>query len=153
MPRFTRLPRSTSTPAAAYAFLVLLMKSADGVKQLRVLVVSDEQVRAGLASLHDELVHARIDGHRVVAGETRETEALLGLSSGAHHGRHLEVAERIGAKIFADFFVRELVGEEFLGIGEIDAVMAGVAMRRTGNAHVHFLRAGFTQVDHAGLRG
>ena len=48
---------------------------------------------------------------------------------------------------------RKLVRDEVLGIGEIDAVMAGKAVRRTTDADVHFLRAGVAQVHHARAGG
>ena len=49
--------------------------------------------------------------------------------------------------------MRALVGEELVRIGKIDAVMAGVLVRRAGDAHVDFLGAGLAQIDHAGAGG
>ena len=59
---------------------------------------------------------------------------------------------RIRAEIVADFFERVLVGDQLFRVGKIDAVVAGVPVRRAGDAHVHFLRAGFAQIHHARAR-
>ena len=74
-------------------------------------------------------------------------------AGGANHSFEIEIAETVDPEIFADFRHRFLVRDQFFRIGKIDPVMAGKAMRRTTHPHVHFLRAGFAQVDDAGARG
>ncbi len=59
---------------------------------------------------------------------------------------------RVRAEVVADFVERVLVGDELFRIGKVDAVVAGVLVRRAGDAHVDFLRAGLAQIHDARAR-
>ena len=131
----------------------------------RVLIISDprtsvgcafllgQRFGAGFAFFHDELVQLRIDRQRIIAGETGEAKFVHRPAGRAHHSFDIEITEAVDAEIFADFLHRHLVRDQLFRIGKIDAVMAGEPVRRTAHAHVHFLRAGFAQIDDAGARG
>src|SRR4029077_18710148 len=109
MPRFSLLPRSTSTPARAYAFFFFVMssevetslfliltardfstplRSARNDKQLfqigeqgRMRFLIGERFGALLAFFHDKFVQRRIDGEGIVPVETGQAKAVHRLSS------------------------------------------------------------------------
>src|SRR5207249_1158465 len=81
---------------------------------LRFLI--GEGFGALLAFFHDEFVQRRIDGQGIIAGETGQTEAVQRFSRRAHHAFHIEVAEAIHTKIFADVFHRHLICDQFFRI-------------------------------------
>ncbi len=51
-------------------------------------------------------------------------------------------------RVLADFLQRTLVGEELVGVGKVNAVVAGEAVRRAADAHVHLPGSGFAERDH-----
>ena len=61
--------------------------------------------------------------------------------------------ERIGIEVAANFFQRMIGRHELAAVGEIDAVHAGVHVRRTTDQHVHLCRSRFLKVVHSSLAG
>ena len=92
-------------------------------RRLRFLV--GQGFGALLASFHDELVECRIDGQGIIAVETRQTKTVQRFPGRADHAFDVEIAETVHTQVFADVFHRHLVCDQFFGIREIDAVMAG----------------------------
>src|SRR5438045_4947167 len=112
----------------------------------------DERLRSRLTLFHDELVERGIDGKGIIAGKTGETKLVYRSSGRAHHSFDVEITETIDAEIIPDFFHRHLVRDQLLRFWKIDAVREGEAVRRTAHPHVHFFRAGFSQVYDSGAR-
>ena len=115
-----------------------------------MLVLAGDEAGAIEAAFHDVFVEFRVDRDGVIAVETGHAEVGIGLLGGADHGGGVEVADGIGAEVLADLVHGALIGEEVAGIGEIDAVMACVLVRGTGDAHVDLLGAGLAKIDDAG---
>src|SRR5215831_12420251 len=170
--RFSLFPRSTSTPARAYAFFTIMRCSttasvANLFRQAKRLPCNSFEVGeqrwlrflvgqcfgALLAPFHDELVQRRINGQRIIAVETSKAKPVQRFSCRANHSFHIKVTETVHTKIFADFFHRHLVRDQFFRVREIDPVMAGKPVRRTTHAHVHFFCTGLAQVHHSRTRG
>src|SRR5438132_3328434 len=157
--RLSLLPRSTSTPARAYAFFIgggtraVASASFQIREQRRMPFLLDQRFGAGFAFFHDELVKCGIDGQGIVTGKTGETEFIHRSACRAHHSFDVEIAEAVDAEIFADFFHRHLIRDQLLRIGKINSVMAGEPVRRTAHPHMHFLGAGLAQVYHASAAG
>src|SRR5260221_2944595 len=80
---------------------------------------------------------------RVVAGVARGAEFCFGVVHGLFETAEREIAERIGAQIFADLLRRVGRGDEFFLSGRVDAVVAGRDRWRAADAHVNFFGAGF----------
>src|SRR6266550_654095 len=171
MPRFSLLARSTSTPARAYAFLTIIRCKATALvansfrqakclpcnsfevgKQRGLRFLIGKRFGALLSAFHDELIQCRINGEGIVAVETSKTKTVQRSAGRADHSLHVEIAETVHTKIFADVFHRHLVRDQFFRVREIDAVMAGEAMWRATHAHVHFFCTGLAQVHHARAR-
>ena len=64
-----------------------------------------------------------------------------------------EVGERVALQVLGDLLDRAPVGDHLLRRRHVDAVVAGVADRRRGDAHVHLGRAGVAQHLHDLARG
>src|ERR1700757_666283 len=144
MPRFSLFPRSTSTPARAYAFFTIIRcratapvansfrqatslpyNSFEVGEQRRLRFLVGERFGALLAAFHNELVECRVDGERVIAVETSKAKTVQWFSCGAYHPFHIQITETVYAKIFADVFHRHLVCDQFFRVGKVDAVVAG----------------------------
>src|SRR5690349_16659433 len=78
---------------------------------------------------------------------TRRTEPAFGISDSLFEGRKREIAERIRAEEFADFFGRVGGGDQFFARGRVHPVVAGGNGGRATDAHVDFPGAGVA--DHA----
>src|SRR5206468_12633822 len=61
----------------------------------------------------------------------------------------IKIPEAVDVQILADVFHGHLVGDQLVRVREIDAIVAGKAVRRTTDAHMHFGRAGLAQINHA----
>ena len=108
---------------------------------------------ASLAALHDQLVEGGVEWDRVLAREACHAEGVFLQTGRSHHAINIEVTDAVGTQIVADLLVGVLVGNEFLWIGKVDAVVAGVLVWRAADAQVDLLGSGLTKVHHAGLGG
>src|SRR5438067_10325896 len=127
---FTRLLRSTSTPARAYAFFTIIRCRATASvansfreakrppyklfevgKQRRLRFLVGQRFGALLAAFHDELVQSRIDRQGIIPIETGEAKTVQRFSRRANHSFHIKITETVHTKIFADVFHRHLVGD------------------------------------------
>ena len=120
-------------------------------RRLRTLV--GKELGASLAALHDQLVKGGVEGNRVVAVETGHAEGVLREARGPHHPVDIKVADAVGPEVVADLLMGLLVGDELLGIGEVDSVVAGMAVRRAADAEVDLPGAGLAEIHHARLGG
>ena len=64
-----------------------------------------------------------------------------------------QVGQRVGAQLGGDLGLRAAVGDHLLARRHVDPVVAGVADRRRGDAHVHLARARVAQHLHDLARG
>ena len=119
----------------------------------RVVFGGDEGFGAGAAMFEDELVELGIDCDGILLVEACHAEFIFGTARGADHAGLVEVAKRVGLEIVGDFLEGKLIRDEVLGIGEVDAVMAGESVRRTTDADMDFLGAGVAEVHDAGAGG
>jgi shikimate dehydrogenase len=119
----------------------------------RAVFAEDEGLGAFAAAFEDEFIEFGIHGDRIFAVKAGHAETVLRLARGADHAFGVEVAERIGLEIILDLIVGKLVGDEVLGIGKIDAVVAGKTVGRTTDPDMNFLGAGIAEVHHAGAGG
>src|SRR5207249_6168989 len=106
-------PRSTSTPAPAYAFFIFdggtraVASDSFQVREERwMALLLDQRFGTRFAFFHDELVQRRIDRQGIIAGETSEAEFVHRSTGRAHHSFHVEITEAIDAQIFSDLFHR-----------------------------------------------
>src|SRR5439155_11015915 len=104
-----------------------------------------DALAAPALALEDELVHLKLHGHRVLAGEAGGAEAVLWLLDGAHQGLDREVREAVRADVLADLLDLLLGGDQLPLRRHVDAEVAGVADRRGADAHVHLFRARLAQ--------
>ena len=104
---------------------------------------------SALSSFHDEFIERGIDGQRIIAGKTGETEGVQRPPGRLHHAFDIEIAETIHAEIFTEILHRHLIGDQFFRIGNIDSVVAGEPVWWTAHPHMHLLGAGLAQVHHA----
>src|SRR5215211_3825401 len=171
MSRFSLFAKSTSTPARAYAFFAIIRckatarlpifgqakclpcNSFEVGKQRGLRFLIGKRFGALLAAFHDELVQCRINGEGIVAVKTGKAKTVQRSAGRADHSLHVEIAETVHTKIFADVFHRHLVRDQFFRVREIDPIVAGEPMRRTTHAHVHFFCTGLAQRHHARTRG
>src|SRR5438034_2205295 len=170
--RFSLFAKSTSTPARAYAFFTIIRCKAtapvaNSFRQAKCLPYNSFEVgkqrglrfligkRFGalLSAFHDELIQCRINGEGIVAVETSKTKTVQRSAGRANHSLHVEIAETVHTKIFADIFHRHLVRDQFFRVWEIDPIVTGKPVGRTTDAHVHFFCTGLAQVHHARPRG
>ena len=105
-----------------------------------------EGLGALAAALEDKLVEVGVHGDGIFAVEAGHAELVLVPAARADHAGGVEVAEGIGLEILGDFLVGKLVGDQVLGIGKVDAVVARVPVRGTADADVDFLGPGLAQV-------
>src|SRR3954471_17319102 len=118
----TRLPKSTSTPARAYAFVFFAADftaefrtncdrraSMQIRKQRWLRFFGGERFGTAFALFHDVLVQLRVHGERIVAREAGEAELVSRFAGRPHHSFHIEVPEAVDAEVFADLFHRELI--------------------------------------------
>src|SRR5258708_24351999 len=80
---------------------------------------------------------------RVPTRITRRAEPALGITDRPTQRREGNVAERIRAKEFADFFRSVGRGDQFFPRGRVDAVVTGRYRGRATNAHVDFFCTDF----------
>src|SRR5439155_18197819 len=78
---------------------------------------------------------------------TRRAELAFGITDSPAKRRERNVAQRIRAEEFANFFRSVRRGNQFFARGCVHAVVAGGNRRRATDAHVDFFRADFA--DHA----
>src|SRR5512132_1077730 len=170
--RLSSFAKSTSTPARAYAFFTIIgckatAPVANSFRQAKCLPCNSFQIRkqrglrfligkrfgALLSAFHDELIQCGINGEGIVAVETSKTKTVQRSAGRADHSLHVEIAETVHTKIFADVFHRHLVRDQFFRVWEIDPVVTGKPVGRTTDAHVHFFCTGLAQVHDARPRG
>src|SRR5690242_13047984 len=84
---------------------------------------------------------------RVNPRVTRRTEPAFGISDSLFEGRKREIAERVRAEEFADFFGRVGGGDQLFACRSVHAVVTGRNRGRATNAHMDFPGAGVA--DHA----
>src|ERR1700722_4101662 len=84
---------------------------------------------------------------RIDSGITRRTELAFGVIHGLAQGGERNVAERIRAEEFANFFGSVRGGDKFFARRRVHAVVAGRDGGGTTDAHVDFAGASFA--DHA----
>src|SRR5207244_8860129 len=95
-------------------------------EQRRVPLLLGEGAGAVFSFFHDEFVERRVDGQGIVAGKTGETKLIQRSAGSAHHAFDIEVTKAVDTEIFRDLFPGHLVGDEFLRVWQIVAVVAGI---------------------------
>src|SRR5207253_8882447 len=118
-------------------------------KQRRMRFLIGECFRSLFAFFHDEFVERRIDGERIIAGETGEAKSIPRLSSCLHHAFEIEITKTVHTEIIADFFHRHLIGVQLFRIRTIVAVMTTKPVCPTAYPNMHFLRARLAHAHNA----
>ena len=90
-------------------------------------------------------VRRRRVAERIVAGEARVAVGLARSPDRLVDALEREVGERVGLELRGDLRLGALVGDHLLARRHVDAVVAGVADRRRGDAKVNLGRAGVAE--------
>src|SRR5688500_3498075 len=103
---------------------------------------------AELLALEAEFALGVVDRDLVVPAPAGGAVVLLGALEAREHAVEREVGEAVDLEERRDLLDAAVVGDQLFARREVDAVEAGVADRRAGDAQVDLLRAGAADRAH-----